>query len=128
MADKATALRLFQDDYYAAVDSGRMKEAMVAFTDDVEWTHAQVWGPRDPQAPNRPTWLRGKREIEEFLVARKDNLARANIRHHVQEMIFENDKGAFIGYVQGGDGQKSHFMVWFEIRDDKIARYLLRPL
>ena len=128
MSYKDEAMRLFRDVYYANVDSGRMKEAMDAFTDDIEWTHAQVWGPRDPNKPSEPTWLRGKREIEDFLAARKDNLARAQIRHHVRDMICEGDRGAFLGYVQGADGKQSNFMVWFEIRDGRIARYLLRPL
>jgi hypothetical protein len=128
MSIKADALHVIRDLWYAAIDSGRMEDATLALTDDVEWTYQQVRTGRDPNKPPETYWLRGRREVGAFLAARRDAIVSARSRHEVEQMVFDDDKGAFIGYVQGQDPTKSYFLAWFELRDAKISRYVVRPL
>lgn len=121
------AYRLLQETYYDSVDRGDMKSAASALHADVEWSHAQVWAHHDFQR-GEPTLKHGREEVEDYLAARKEKLLEARIRHKVRDLVCEGDRGAILGYVLGPDGAEKPFMVWFEIRDDKIARYLLRPL
>jgi hypothetical protein len=128
MSTKADALHVIRDLWYAAIDAGRMEDATLALTDDVEWTYQQVRTGRDPGKPPETYWLRGRREVGAFLAARKDAIVNARARHVVDEMVFDDDKAAFIGYVQAEDPVKSYFLAWVELRDDKIFRYVVRPL
>lgn len=127
MATKERARELFQSVYYDSVDRGDMATAVTAFHEDVDWSHAQVWAHHE-FARQAPTQLRGRAAVEAFLSARTAQLAEAKIRHSVRDMVFEDDRGAFLGVVTGEDGRELPFMVWFEIRDDRIGRYVLRPL
>ena len=127
MTTKARALELFQTVYYDSVDRGDMAAAASAYTEDVEWSHAQVWAHHDYQRDSQPAALRGRAAVEAFLSERRDKLAQARIRHKVRDMVFENGRGAFLGAVEG-EGRELPFMVWFELRDGLVSRYLLRPL
>ena len=57
-------------------------------------------------------------------------LGKAGIRHQVRDMVFEPEtgKGAFLGAVVGSDGTEAPFLAWFELKDDRIYRYTIRPL
>jgi ketosteroid isomerase-like protein len=124
---KDLAFRLLQETYYDGIDAGDMARAASALHEDVEWSHAQVWAhhgfPR-----GEPSTKHGRAAVEALLQARVRELAEARIRHKVRELVCDGDKGALLGYVRGEDGTEKPFMVWFELRDGRIARYLLRPL
>lgn len=127
MSTKALALHLLQETYYDSIDRGDMATAASALHDDVEWSHAQVWAHHDFQRGD-PSTKHGRAVVGAYLAERREKLAEARIRHSVRDLICEGDKGAFLGVVTGPDGTQKHFMVWFELRDGKIGRYLLRPL
>lgn len=103
-----------------------MDTAVMAFHPDVEWSHSQVWAHHD-FARGEPTQLHGRAAVRELLAARVAELKDAGITHHVRDMIMEGDKGAFIGAVEG-PGPDRPFMVWFEMTDGLVSRYVLRPL
>ncbi len=126
MSDKSQARHLFQTIYYGHVDQGDMDTAVMAFHPDVEWSHAQVWA-HHGFARGEPTQLHGRDSVHAFLAARVAELKDAGITHHVREMVMEGDKGAFIGAVEG-PGPDRAFMVWFEVKDKLVSRYVLRPL
>ena len=127
MNTKEHAFRLLQEVYYANVDRGRMEAATAAFHPDVEWSHAQVWAHHEFRQGHAQE-LRGRAAVQALLDARVEQLRDARITHHVREMVMEGDKGAFLGVVEGPGGELKPFMVWFEIRDGLISRYMLRPL
>jgi hypothetical protein len=126
MATKQQAWDLFQKGYYDNVDSGKMEAAAAVYHADLDWSHQQVWVHHNYQRAE-PTRFTSPAQITTFLNERKAKLAEAKIRHQVRDMVFENDKGAFLGAVVGS-GPDQHFMVWFELKDGKISRYSLRPL
>jgi ketosteroid isomerase-like protein len=127
MSMKEKAWELLQSTYYDGVDEGDMAKAASALHEDVEWSHAQVWAHHEFHR-GEPSTHRGRAAVQAFLQARVPQLAEARIRHKVRDMVVEGSKGAILGYVRGEDGTEKPFMVWFEIRDGKISRYLLRPL
>lgn len=127
MTNDALAYRLLQGTYYDSVDRGDMEVAASALHDDVEWSHAQVWAHHDFQR-GEPSLKRGRQQVASYLAERKDKLKEARIQHKVRDLVCEGNRGALLGYVLGPDGSEKPFMVWFEIRDEKISRYLLRPL
>ena len=79
-------------------------------------------------SPSGAMVAHGRAAIEAFLVARREQLAAAGIRHRVVDLVIDQGRGAFLGEVRGPDGSCKPFMVWFELRDGLIGRYLLRPL
>jgi hypothetical protein len=121
------AHRLLQLTYYDAVDKGDMATAASALHEDVEWSHQQVWAHHGFSRGN-PSQLRGRTAVHDLLLARRSQLAAANIRHRVRNLICDGNVGALIGYVLGPDSSEQPFMVWFELRDEKIAKYILRPI
>jgi len=127
MSTRERAYELFETIYYGNIDRGEMALAASALHPDVEWSHQQVWA-HHGYARGTPEVRRGRAAVEEFLAARIVQLRDARIRHHVRELVFEHDRGAFLGAVDGPDGRSLEFMVWFELRDDLVARYVLRPL
>lgn len=127
MTTRHRALELLQATYYDSIDRGDMAGAAAAMHEEVLWTHVQVWEHHGYVRARGPSELRGRQAVEDFLAERRERIAEANIRHKVRELVLEGDKGAFLGAVEG-PGPDRHFMVWFEIRDDRIWRYHLRPL
>ena len=127
MSTKEQAYTLLQLTYYDGIDEGDMALAASALHPDVEWSHQQVWAHHEFER-GEPSTLHGRDAVQEFLAARVRQLAEARIRHKIRELVFEENHGAFIGDVFGEDGSHKPFMVWFEIRDDRVSRYLLRPL
>lgn len=127
MSMKDRAWELLQSTYYDGIDAGDMAKAASALHEDVEWSHAQVW-PHHGFVSGEASTNHGRAEVQAFLQARVQQLAEARIRHKVRDMVIEDNKGTILGYVRGEDGTERPFMVWFEIRDDRLSRYLLRPL
>lgn len=127
MSTKERAFELLQTTYYDSIDRGDMATAASAMHPDVEWSHQQVWEHHQFKREGSAVTINGKAAVEELLSARVGELKEAKIQHKIREMVFEDGKGAFLAAVEG-DGPDKPFMVWFEIRDDLIARYLLRPL
>ena len=127
MASKQRALELLQTTYYDSVDRGDMTAAASAMHEAVAWSHLQVWEHHGYRRESQATELHGRQAVEDFLAERRQQIAEAGIQHKVRDLVFENDKGAFIGAVEG-PGPDKLFMVWFEIKDDRISRYVLRPL
>src|SRR5688572_21651645 len=127
MSTAARAYELFETIYYGNIDRGEMAAAATALHPEVEWSHQQVWA-HHGFARGTPEHLNGRTAVEQFLAARVEQLRAARIRHHVRDLVFERDRGAFLGAVDGPEGRSLGFMVWFELRDDLVQRYLLRPL
>ena len=127
MSTRDLAYRLLQSTYYDSIDKGDMVRACSALHPDVDWTHAQVWAHHQFERAEA-SGFRGRQAIQDFLTARVAQLAEARITHHVDDMVIEGDKGAFLGHVAGPDGTTRPFFVWFELRDGLIGRYTLRPL
>jgi hypothetical protein len=127
MSTAERAYELFEKIYYGNIDRGDMAAAATALHPEIDWSHQQVWAHHE-FARGAPERLQGRTAVELFLAARVEQLREARIRHHVREMVFERDRGAFLGAVDGPDGPTLGFMVWFELRDDLVGRYLLRPL
>lgn len=124
----AEALKaLIQSGYYDAVDRGDMAAAAGLFTDDVDWSHVQVWA-HDRHARGDRATLRGRPAVEAFLTERVDTLRAARITHHVDRLVFDGQAGAFIGHVAGPHGARAPFMAWIEVAGDRLSRYSLRPL
>ena len=127
MNTRERAYHLLQRVYYDNVDRGLMTAAAAAFHPEVEWSHAQVWAHHEFRQGHAQQ-LKGRAAVQALLEARVEQLRDARITHHVREMVMEGDKGAFLGAVEGPQGELKPFMVWFEVRDGLIARYMLRPL
>lgn len=127
MATAERAYELFEQVYYGNIDRCEMDAAAGALHPDVEWSHQQVWAHHE-FARGAPQELRGRTAVRDYLAARVAQLREARIHHHVRELVFDRDRGAFLGAVDGPDGRSLPFMVWFELRDDLVKKYLLRPL
>ena len=126
MTAEERAQHLFQDIYYDNVDRGDMEAATQAFHPQVDWSHAQVWAHHE-FARGNPEHLHGRDAVKVFLAARIDQLREATITHQVRKLAVNGDIGAFLGAVEG-PGPDKEFLVWFEIEDDLIKRYTLRPV
>lgn len=129
MSTAERAHELFERMYYGGIDRGDMAGAASALHPEVEWSHQQVWAHHE-FARGAPQELHGREAVRAYLGARVPQLREARIRHHVREMVFdpERDRGAFLGAVDGPDGRSLAFLVWFELRDDLVKKYVLRPL
>jgi hypothetical protein len=126
MTTKQQAWDLFQKGYYDNVDAGNMEAAVKVYHEQLDWSHQQVWVHHNYQR-TEPSRFTSPAQILAFLNERKGKLAEAKIRHKVRDMVLDGDKGALLGAVEGS-GPDQNFMVWFELKDGKIARYSLRPL
>ncbi|MEC7761982.1 MAG: nuclear transport factor 2 family protein [Pseudomonadota bacterium] len=126
-ATREDAIRLIQHTYYDAIDAGDMARACSALSETVDWSHAQVWA-HHGFARAEPSGFGSRAEVEAFLSDRVAQLAEARITHRIETLVMEGDKGAFLGLVEGPGGETKPFFVWFEIADDRISRYTLRPL
>ncbi|MBV7407454.1 nuclear transport factor 2 family protein [Maritimibacter sp. DP1N21-5] len=127
MSTREDAIRLIQSIYYDSIDAGDMARAATALHPDIDWSHAQVWAHHD-FARAEPSGFKGRQAVRDFLAARVDQLREARITHGIEDMVFENDRGAFLGNVTGPDGTTKPFMVWFALTDGLVSRYDLRPL
>jgi hypothetical protein len=127
MSTAERAYELFETIYYGNIDRGEMAAAATALHPEIDWSHQQVWA-HHGFARGTPQSLRGRTAVQRFLEARVEELREARIRHHVRDLVFERDRGAFLGAVDGPDSRSLGFVVWFELRDDLVGRYVLRPI
>ena len=127
MLTKEQAWELFQDKYFDLVDSGEMEKAASIFHDDVEWIHTQVWEHDEHRRDKGSDRLKGKKQVEALLKGRTQSMGKESVRHVLQEMVFDGKKGAFIAHVKGADKEVPLF-AWFELRDEKVYRYIVGPL
>lgn len=129
MSTHQRAHELFEHMYYGNIDRCDMAGAAAALHPDIEWSHQQVWAHHE-FTRGAPQELRGRDAVQEYLEARVQQLREARIRHHVRELVYDAERGcgAFLGVVDGPDGRSLQFMVWFELRDGLVRRYVLRPL
>jgi hypothetical protein len=114
MATVGRAFELFETIYYGSIDRGDMVAAASALHPDIEWSHQQVWA-HHGFARGTPESLRGRAAVQRFLLARVEQLREERIRHHVRDLVFERDRGAFLGAVDGPDGRSLDFVVWFGV-------------
>jgi ketosteroid isomerase-like protein len=113
--------------YFAAIDDGRIEDAIDLLHPDVEWVHTQVWQ-EDTDNPDRTTTeLVGKEAVAEVLRAYRDSEeASRDVVHRVTNTVSDEDICAFLGVVSGPD--ESFPMVgWVEFSDDRIVRYVAAP-
>lgn len=125
IATAEDARRLFQERYYDAVDRQDMDAAASAFHGDVEFDHVQVWQRTDLELG--ASQLHGRDAVRRFLGGAQARLAEARIRHQVDEVVLDGDRGALRARVEGEDGERTAFLVWFELESGLIRRYLVRP-
>lgn len=125
--NKDQVWEMFQKVYFDSVDSGDMERAASIFHEDVEWIHTQVWEHDDYRRSKGSDKLRGRKEVEALLSKRKQEMKRAEIRHVVDDLVLEGNRGAWIGRVEG-PGTPLPMIAWFEIKDDKVYRYTITPL
>ena len=127
MLSKDQVLEMFQKVYFDSIDRGEMTKAVSIFHEDVEWTHTQVWEHDQYQRSKGSDRLKGRKAVEALLKERTTALAGVKIRHVVRDLVFEGNRGAFIGHVEG-PGKQLPLVAWFETKDDKIFRYTITPL
>jgi ketosteroid isomerase-like protein len=122
MLSKDVAYDLLQRGYYDSINAGDMAGAAAVLHEDVEWSHGPVWGqPASELIEN----LHGRSAVEAVLTGRKQALSPLTLE--IRDLVVEGDKGAFLADI--GDAEsRSPYMGWFELRDGKISRYLVRPL
>jgi hypothetical protein len=120
------ARRLFQEVYYDSIDRQDMQTAVSALHEAVEFDHRQVWQRTDLEL-GASRW-HGRDEVLRFLTRARPRLAAARIRHRVDDLVFQDDRGAFRAHVEGEDGERAPFLVWFGLEDDLVRHYIVRPL
>ena len=127
MLSKDQVWEMFQKVYFDSVDKGEMTKAVSVFHEDVEWVHTQVWEHDQYRRDKGSDRLKGRKAVEALLKGRATDLGKLNVRHVVRDLVFEGNRGAFIGYV-GTPDKELPLVAWFETKDDKISRYIITPL
>lgn len=117
---------LLQTSYFDSIDRGDADHAVEAFTDDVTWSHYQVWE-HHGHTRNRADVLRGRKELRDFLAARITDMQVEGIRHQVKRVIVQGNEGAFRAEVVGVTGENMHFFGWIELTEGRISRYIVGP-
>jgi hypothetical protein len=120
------ARRFFQERYYDNVDRQDAEGAVSALHEAVEFDQVQVWQTTDLRLGANQ--LRGRDEVLRFLSGAKLRLAEARIRHRVDTAVLDGFRGALRAHVVGEDGEQAPFIVWFELEDGLVRRYLVRPV
>lgn len=128
MLTKNDVEEMFSKIYFGSVDVGNMKKAVSILHDDVHWVHTQVWEHDKYLRKFGSDQLNGKEEVAAFLEKRKESLKALQIRHIVDEILYDGEKGAFIGRVEDPSGKCLPLFAWFETKDDKISKYIVGPL
>jgi ketosteroid isomerase-like protein len=130
MTTRSEALEIFQTRYFDSVDRGDWAAAAATMADDVEWSHISAWKGDDLGFDrSKPDVLRRRADVEQLLAKVVPNIVDAGIRHEIQDLVVEGDRGAFL--CQATSAKKSdvaQFMVWFVVEQQTIKRYLMRPL
>ncbi len=117
---------LLQHTYFDSIDQGDADRAVQAFTDDVAWSHYQVWE-HHGHMRNRADAFKGRGEVQDFLAARIAEMQIEGFRHRVTRIIVQGKEGAFRAEVVGVTGTSKRFFGWVEITDGRISRYIVGP-
>lgn len=117
---------LLQQTYFDAIDQQNAGAAVQAFTEDVEWSHYQVWE-HHGHVRNRADVFHDRSGLQDFLTGRLAEMQEEGIRHLVTHAITEGDEGAFRAKVQGTTGESMHFFGWVELSEGKIRKYIVGP-
>lgn len=117
---------LLQHTYFDSIDQGDADRAVQAFTDDVSWSHYQVWE-HHGHVRNRKDAFKGRREVRDFLAARIADMQVEGIRHRVTRVIVQGNEGAFRAEVVGVTGTSMRFFGWVELTGNIISRYIVGP-
>jgi hypothetical protein len=124
---KAEELREhLQHKYFDNVDTANPADAVLAFTPDMHWQHTQVWA-HDGHDSRHTDRLQGRDALLDFMQARVKEMQVIKIRHRVDEVIVNGDRGAFRASVLGPTGRRLGFMGWVELRDGLIQSYIVVP-
>ena len=121
-----TLRSLLQQTYFDAIDQQDAGRAVQAFTENVEWSHYQVWE-HHGHARNRADIFHDRSALRDFLAGRMAEMREEGIRHLVTHVITEGDEGAFRAKVQGTKGESMHFFGWVELAECKISKYIVGP-
>ena len=117
---------LLQHTYFDNIDQGDADSAVQAFTDDVAWSHYQVWE-HHGHIRNHADAFKGSKEVRDFLAARIADMQVEGIRHQVSRVIVQGNEGAFRAEVVGVTGKNMQFFGWVELTDGKISKYIVGP-
>jgi ketosteroid isomerase-like protein len=117
---------LLQHNYFDSIDQGDADHAVQAFTDDVAWSHYQVWE-HHGHMRNRADAFKGRKELRDFLAARITDMKVEGIRHQVTRVIVQGSEGAFRAEVLGVEGKNMRFFGWVELTNGRISRYIVGP-
>lgn len=117
---------LLQHGYFDSIDQGDADRAVQVFTDDVAWSHYQVWE-HHGHMRNRADVFKGRKELRDFLAARIADMQVEGIRHQVTHAIVQGNEGAFRAEVLGVTGKNMRFFGWVELTDGRISRYIVGP-
>ena len=117
---------LLQHGYFDSIDQGDADRAVQVFTDDVAWSHYQVWE-HHGHMRNRADVFKGRKELRDFLAARIADMQVEGIRHQVTHVIVQGDEGAFRAEVLGDTGENMRFFGWVELSNGRISKYIVGP-
>lgn len=117
---QAQLLGLLQTCYFDNIDRGDADRAVQAFTDNVAWSHYQVWE-HDGHMRNRADVFEGRKEVRDFLAARIADMQVEGIHHRVTHAIVQGNEAAFRAEVLGVTGENMHFFGWVELSNGKSA-------
>jgi ketosteroid isomerase-like protein len=117
---------LLQHGYFDSIDQGDADRAVQVFTDDVAWSHYQVWE-HHGHMRNRADVFKGRKELRDFLAARIADMQVEGIRHQVTHVIVQGNEGAFRAEVLGDTGENMRFFGWVELTDGRISKYIVGP-
>lgn len=117
---------LLQHTYFDSIDRGDADGAVQAFTEDIAWSHYQVWE-HHGHVRNRVDVFRGRNEVRDFLAARIREMQVEGIRHEITHTIVQGDEGAFRARVVGMADENLRFFGWVELKGGKISRYIIGP-
>jgi ketosteroid isomerase-like protein len=130
MASHPEAVEIFQARYFDSVDRGDWRAACAVMSEDVEWSHISAWKGDDLGFDHStPELFRDRAQVESLLSKVVPNIVKAGIRHEIEDLVVEGERGAFL--CRATSAKKSdvaRFMVWFEVRAGAVTRYLMRPL
>lgn len=117
---------LLQNTYFDNIDNARPEGAVQAFTPDAEWQHTQVWA-HDGHSSRHTDRLQGRDNLLAFLAERVPQMQAIQIKHRVDEVIVDGNRGAFRARVTGPTGRSLGFVGWVELRDGLLQRYIVMP-
>ena len=117
---------LLQHTYFDSIDQGDADRAVQAFTDDVAWSHYQVWE-HHGHMRNCADAFKGRGEVRDFLAARIAEMQIEGFRHRVTRIIVQGKEGAFRAEVVGVTGTNMRFFGWVELTGGRISRYIVGP-